>query len=361
MFRNTAVTVIPANFLSDFTGNSINGMFMNCTYLASIPDDIFANCPNLTELVEVFKGCSNMTSIPSNLFSGLSGLQGVRGLFRDCTYLASIPTGLFDNNPSLTNCISLFQGCTRLTGNAPEYWIQFPSAAGYDCFTCDTKLDNIADIPGTWIGACGSSGGGGNGFDYYYYYGSGSDLGVVTLNISNSAWNTDYTHYGAPSAFFGKPIDPGYPPEAKLNWVKVLYIQDNPELKVFNGDGMSPEIITLDAANCSIGTFVYPQLSSCSILNLSGNKLDTPALYDIMTQLAINGISACNINISNNVGTVEMFTAPVIKLLQRDCIITGAIDNIPADYDINTIWVSPGFRIWRTRREQTRKVYLGYI
>ena len=114
------------------TQNSfINLIYISLAYtnIQSIPEDLFANCPNVTDFSYSFYYCTNLTSIPEKLF---------------------------DYCEKVENFKKAFYGCTSLTGNAPELWKRGTNSEenyyvgnpnGEACFKECTNLKNYDEIP----------------------------------------------------------------------------------------------------------------------------------------------------------------------------------------------------------------------
>lgn len=91
--------------------------FSGCSSLASIPEGLFDNNPNVTNFDECFARCSTITSIPQGLFDNNPNVTNFGFCFDYCEALTSIPQRLFDNNTNVTNFMGCFYGCTKLTVN----------------------------------------------------------------------------------------------------------------------------------------------------------------------------------------------------------------------------------------------------
>ena len=108
------------------------GIWFLYAKIQSIPENLFANCPNVTSFEVTFCGCSNLTSIPEKLFA---------------------------NCLNATSFEKTFYECTNLTGNAPELWKRGTNSEenyymgnpnGWKCFTRCKGLKNYEEIPGYW-------------------------------------------------------------------------------------------------------------------------------------------------------------------------------------------------------------------
>ena len=108
------------------------GIWFSYAKIQSIPENLFANCPNVTSFYSTFEECSNLTSIPAKLF---------------------------DNCENVENFRHTFYGCASLTGNAPELWKRGTNSEennyeenpdGRNCFTRCKGLENYNEIPNYW-------------------------------------------------------------------------------------------------------------------------------------------------------------------------------------------------------------------
>ena len=132
-------------FKDDVT--NLSGSFMDCSALKSIPENLFANCPNVTT------------------FFSEKGIED-EGAFMNCTSLTTIPEKLFANNPAVTSFFHAFEGCTALTGESPytmigDQKVHLYERANYpEHFTAPTDfqttfygctgLTDYAQIPSDW-------------------------------------------------------------------------------------------------------------------------------------------------------------------------------------------------------------------
>lgn len=147
VFRNTAITEIPADLFADnpmiyqvnemfFGCTGITeipqglfdnlaalqyavGIFNGCTSLETIPAGLFTACPQLTDASWLFSGCTSLETVPADMFSACPELTNISNLFTGCTSLSEVPVSIFDNNRKLNNVAGLFQGCSSVTGESP--------------------------------------------------------------------------------------------------------------------------------------------------------------------------------------------------------------------------------------------------
>ena len=132
--------------------------FSECESLTSIPENLFANCPNVTGFSETFYGCTSLTNIPENLFANCPNVTDFSGTFYGCESLTSIPEKLFANCPNVTSFRHTFYGCKNLTGNSIKLWSETErkekgideNNGGTNCYCGCTKLTDYNEIPRKW-------------------------------------------------------------------------------------------------------------------------------------------------------------------------------------------------------------------
>lgn len=98
----------------DLTFIDISSMFMNCSNLKYVPDDIFIKSFSITSAENVFRGCSNLNVISGELFTDSSEITTFNSAFRD-SGLITIPTNLFDSNNKVVDFGNAFLNCKKLT------------------------------------------------------------------------------------------------------------------------------------------------------------------------------------------------------------------------------------------------------
>ena len=94
---------------------SLKEAFKSCTSLTTIPENLFANCSEVTSISYAFSGCKSLQSIPIGLFANNRKIIYLNFVFYSCEALTAIPAGLFDNNPAVTEFQGTFTGCKALT------------------------------------------------------------------------------------------------------------------------------------------------------------------------------------------------------------------------------------------------------
>ena len=141
----SGLTSIPENLFANCP-NDFGHCFKYCSGLTSIPENLFANCPNVTDFEYCFYQCSGLTNIPENLFASNTAATNFEYCFGLCKNLASIPSKLFINNTAVTDFKNCFRGCPGLT-SIPENLFTNNTAVtdfGY-CFSNCTGLTSIPD------------------------------------------------------------------------------------------------------------------------------------------------------------------------------------------------------------------------
>ena len=136
--------------------------FWNCKALTEIPENLFANCPKVTDFSYIFAATS-ISSIPENLFANNLEVTDFTGTFLGCLKLEQIPNKLFDNNRKIKVFSGLFSNCTSLKGESPytmigdkkvhlyerqNYPEHFTAPINFwDCFHNCTGLTDYDQIP----------------------------------------------------------------------------------------------------------------------------------------------------------------------------------------------------------------------
>ena len=133
--------------------------FYRCESLTSIPEKLFANCPNVTDFTLTFEYCTSLTSIPEDLFASCPNVKTFLKTFGGCTSLTSIPENLFANCLKVTNFVGTFYECTGLTGEPIKLWERVQNGSTNDykgrpdgggCYYNATGLNNYENIPEYW-------------------------------------------------------------------------------------------------------------------------------------------------------------------------------------------------------------------
>lgn len=139
--------------------SNLIGIRLAYTSIQSIPENLFANCPNVTDFSYSFRLCENLESIPEKLFANCPNVMSFERTFQSCNSITSIPEKLFDNSKKVESFKKTFYDCYMLTGNAPELWKRGTNSEeneykgnpnGEDCFAVCGGLENWDVIPHYW-------------------------------------------------------------------------------------------------------------------------------------------------------------------------------------------------------------------
>ena len=166
-FFGCTVTSIPENLFANCPKvTDFSNTFEGCTSLTSIPENLFANNPKVTNFHAIFSNCSSLQSIPENLFAKNPEVTDFSETFEGCWALKSIPSSLFDNNRKVTSFSETFRGCTAFTGESPYTMIGDKKVHLYErvnypdhftepinfwyCFKNCTGLTDYAQITSYW-------------------------------------------------------------------------------------------------------------------------------------------------------------------------------------------------------------------
>ena len=143
-------------------GGAGYGCFTNCSGLTSIPESLFAYCPNVVNFGGVGGGGGGSGGGYSGLSVGGGNGGAGYGCFTNCSGLTSIPESLFAYCPNVVN----FGGLSGLSGNGSKGGV---GGAGYGCFT---NCSGLTSIPESLFAYCpnvvnllgiGNGGGAGGG------------------------------------------------------------------------------------------------------------------------------------------------------------------------------------------------------
>ena len=132
--------------------------FRGDTSLKEIPQNLFANCPDVTSFGFAFSECSSLTSIPKNLFANCPNVDSFNFTFSKCSSLTSVPEDLFANCPNVTRFDYAFVDCINLKGKSIQLWNEeyrqakgiTRNSGGEGCYANCENLDDYADIPDYW-------------------------------------------------------------------------------------------------------------------------------------------------------------------------------------------------------------------
>ena len=128
------------------------GIYLGYTSIQSIPEDLFANCPNVTNFSDLFFYCENLESIPVNLFANCPNVTNFSYLFFKCENLESIPVNLFANCPNVTSFQGTFGRCSNLTSIPEKLFANCPNAMSFEETFEDCS--NLTSIPEKLFANC---------------------------------------------------------------------------------------------------------------------------------------------------------------------------------------------------------------
>jgi hypothetical protein len=70
--------------------------------------------------------------------------------FKNCTSLTDIPNDFLADCPNVTNVTDMFNGCSGITGRVPELWKISTITSYRGCFEGCVNAENYGDIPYAW-------------------------------------------------------------------------------------------------------------------------------------------------------------------------------------------------------------------
>lgn len=127
------------------------GAFQNCPTLTSVVN-LFTDCKSLTDVTDVFKGCTNIKRA-SHVFQNCAVLNPPVNVFDDCKKIYDFKEGL-NNLPAATN----ESPYTVVNGQKVHLWertaeLGFTVPQTYDhCFSDSPNFADYANIPEAWGG-----------------------------------------------------------------------------------------------------------------------------------------------------------------------------------------------------------------
>ena len=156
-FHSTGITSIPENLFASCPNVTDFSYAFHSTGITSIPENLFANCPNVTDFSHAFV-YTQITSIPENLFANCPNVTNFKFAFCN-TRITNIPESLFDNCTKVESFNNTFACCGELKGLAIELWTRGTNDSsnnyqgtpdGWGCFGGSEQLDNYEQIPSYW-------------------------------------------------------------------------------------------------------------------------------------------------------------------------------------------------------------------
>ena len=65
--------------------------------LTAVPEDLFANNPDIVNLEQAFAGCVKLISVPDGILSGLTSLKTADAMFAFCKRLEKLPASYLES------------------------------------------------------------------------------------------------------------------------------------------------------------------------------------------------------------------------------------------------------------------------
>lgn len=147
----SSLTQIPENLFANTPNiTSFYATFFECSSLIKIPERLFYYTPKVTSFYATFGACTNLTQIPEKLFENNINVVSFESTFSICTTLTQIPRNLFINNINVISFEGTFQNCVALKGDAIALWERTNITSHLRCYSNCTMLSNYYSIPTGW-------------------------------------------------------------------------------------------------------------------------------------------------------------------------------------------------------------------
>ena len=147
VFTNSKISNIPNNlFKYNINVTDFSDIFSE-TEITSIPEELFENNPKVLVFERAFNNCKKLAIIPENLFRYNNLAKNMGGIFSE-TVITSIPENLFANNPNIVDISYAFQDCKNITF-IPQSIINKASSTSTHYFTFKgcTAASNYSSLP----------------------------------------------------------------------------------------------------------------------------------------------------------------------------------------------------------------------
>ena len=147
VFRDSNVKSIPENLFRYNVNVTDFSYIFSETEITSIPEELFENNPKVLVFERAFNSCKKLAIIPENLFRYNNLAKNMGGIFSE-TVITSIPENLFANNPNIVDISYAFQDCKNITF-IPQSIINKASSASTHYFTFKgcTAASNYSLLP----------------------------------------------------------------------------------------------------------------------------------------------------------------------------------------------------------------------
>ena len=142
------------NTFAKIKQNGFNYMFLGCSSITDIPNDLFKNATNVQDFYQTFGYCAALKSVPEGLFDNNQEVTNFERVFYRCTGLETVPLNLFDNNNKATNFQDAFYQNELIT-TGPRLWEK--STEGLNGLYCYGRCDTFdttglsEDILNVWF------------------------------------------------------------------------------------------------------------------------------------------------------------------------------------------------------------------
>ncbi|HEI3630444.1 TPA: phage tail protein I [Escherichia coli] len=123
---------------------SFSGAFRGCSALTELPENLFAQCAEVSSWNEAFYGCTGLTDIPV-LFAPESNARTLSKLFYGCSKIVRVPEALFAGMDDAWTFESAFYGCSKMV-NAPA----IPARSLQSLYMTFSGCSELAELPVIW-------------------------------------------------------------------------------------------------------------------------------------------------------------------------------------------------------------------
>lgn len=147
VFANSKISSIPSNlFKYNINVTDFSDIFSE-TEITSIPEELFENNTKVLVFVRAFNSCKKLATIPENLFKYNNLAKNMAVVFRE-TAITAIPENLFANNPNIVDISYAFTDCKNITF-IPQSIIDKANSVSTHYFTFNgcTAASNYSSLP----------------------------------------------------------------------------------------------------------------------------------------------------------------------------------------------------------------------
>ena len=145
IFAATAIESIPEKiFAANSAATNYEGVCYACTNLKSIPADLMKKATSALNIKYMFAGCISLTEIPAAMFENCTEVTNLEALFYMSSGIKSVKKDTFKGLSKVKTIGSVFQGCTSLTDVEEGVFDGLTSAKSFPyCFADCTSLRTI--------------------------------------------------------------------------------------------------------------------------------------------------------------------------------------------------------------------------